>query len=170
MVRNMAGLFREFMALERRQASDDGFSMSDYQRWMDLKRILNRHFQPGLKERHADRRESIRVPVKLRLGFDSYGDMRECLMTNLSRGGLFISTASPLPLGSKLRLWIKVGESGDEVDLEGEVASHNSGPGLLTEECGMGVKFVRLSEEQEKAVENLFERSLRQAIERGQIR
>ena len=165
MFRNLPALFREYMLLERRRAVADGMSIVDFQRWMHLKRILNQYFQPGVQDSHIDRRESVRVPLRLRMGFQSYGEIRETLMTNLSRGGIFIATQSPLPLASILRVWIRIEESGQEIDVEGEVASHNSGPGLLSEELGMGVKFIRMTPEQEKAVDDLYERSMRRAIE-----
>ncbi len=162
---NMPEIFREYMSLERRRASADGVTVAEYQRWVDLKRLLNRHFQPDIRDVHEDRRKSVRVPSKLRLAFETYGELRECLMSNLSRGGLFIVTTDPLPLGSVLKIWISIAESGQEIEVEGEVASHNSGPGLLSEELGMGIRFIRLSEEQEKAIDNLYEHSLRVAIE-----
>jgi uncharacterized protein (TIGR02266 family) len=165
MLRNMPAIFREYMALERRRDAPEGISVAEYQRWMHLKRTLNRHFQPGVQDSHADRRESVRVPLRLHMGFQSYGEIRETLMTNVSRGGIFVATEVPLPMGSKLRVWIRIEESGQEIDLEGEVASHNSGPGLLSEELGMGIKFIRMSPDQEKAIDNLYERSLRRAIE-----
>lgn len=162
---NMPARFREYMALERRRTSDDGISITEYQRWTQLKRMLNQHFQPGVQDSQSDRRESVRVPARLRVGFDSLGEIRESLMTNVSRGGLFIATPDPLPLGTRLRLQIRIEETGEVMDLEGEVASLNSGPGLLTEELGMGIKFTRLSETEAKAVDNLYERSLRKALE-----
>jgi uncharacterized protein (TIGR02266 family) len=165
MVRNMPALFREYMNLERRRDAAEGMTVREFQRWMFLKRTLNRHFQPGVQDSQVDRRDSVRVPVRLHMGFQSYGEIRETLMTNLSRGGIFIATELPLPLGSSLHVWIRIEESGQEIDIEGEVASHNSGPGLLSEELGMGVKFVRMTPEQEKAVDNLYERTLRRAIE-----
>ena len=57
MVKNVAGLFREYMALERRRRSDEGLSMPEFQRRMNLKSTLNHHFQAGLDQRHEDRRE-----------------------------------------------------------------------------------------------------------------
>jgi len=165
MVRNLPALFREYMLLEGRKTATEGMTVADYQRWTQVKRVLNQHFQPGVQESHADRRESVRVPLRLRMGFQSYGEIRETLMTNLSRGGIFIATQSPLPLGSILRVRIRIEESGQEIDLAGEVASHNAGPGLLSEELGMGVKFCKMMPEQEKAVDDLYERSLRRAIE-----
>jgi uncharacterized protein (TIGR02266 family) len=127
--------------------------------------MLNRHFQPGLQDSKSDRRGSVRVPARLRVGFDSYGEIRESLMTNLSRGGLFIATPDPLPLGASLQLRIRIEETGEILDLGGEVASLNSGPGLTTEELGMGIKFIRQSDAQEKAVDNLYEQSLRKALQ-----
>ncbi len=162
---NMPAIFREYMSLERRRASSDGVTVAEYQRWVDLKRLLNRYFQPDIRDVHEDRRKSVRVPSKLRLAFETYGELRECLMSNLSRGGLFIVTTDPLPMGATLKIWISIAESGQEIEVEGEVASHNSGPGLLSEELGMGIRFIRLSEEQEKAIDNLYEHSLRVAIE-----
>ena len=164
MTTNMPAIFREYMALERTRSSADGIAVSEFQRWCQLKKLLNRHFQPDLNDRHEDRRESVRVPVKLRVGFETYGEIRECLMTNLSRGGLFIATSAPLPHGAKLQVWIRIEESDHEIELQGEVASHNSGPGLLSDELGMGIKFVGKDEEQGKAIDDLYERALRQAI------
>ncbi len=162
---NMPALFREYMTLDRRRASEEGISVPDYQRWVQLKRMLNSHFQPGVQASHTDRRESVRVPTRLRVGFHSYGEIRESLMTNVSRGGVFISTPDPLPLGATLRLQIRIEESDEVMDVEAEVVSHNTGPGLITEQLGMGIKFINLSADEEKAVDNLYERSMRRAVE-----
>lgn len=167
MLPNLPATFREYMLLERRRASEEGITVSDWQRWVQLKRILDRQFKQEGHESSADRREdSVRVPTRLRVGFESYGEIRESLMTNVSRGGLFISTQSPLPLGTKIRVQIRIEETGDVVDVPGEVAWHNMGPDLETEARGMGVQFVRLTPEEEKAIEDLYERALRKAMTR----
>lgn len=165
MITNMPALFREYMALERRRIDSEGISVAEYQRWRQLKRLLNRYFQPDLPDEAADQRDSVRVPARLRVGFETYGEIRECLMSNLSRGGVFIATSDPLPMGSVLSLWIRIAESGQEIEVEGEVASHNSGPGLLSEELGMGIRFIHVSAEQEKQLDNLYERALLRALD-----
>lgn len=165
MPRNMPAAFREYMVLERLRASEEGISVADWQRLGELKSLLDQQFQQQNQSSDRNRqRDSVRVPTRLRVGFESYGEIRESLMTNVSRGGLFIATASPLPLGTRMRIRICIEETGDVVDVEGEVAWHNMGPGLVSEEQGMGVQFVRLTEEEEKAVDNLYEGSLRKAI------
>jgi len=162
---NMPAIFREYMVLERLRSSADGIPVADYQRWCQLKKVLNNHFRPDLADRHEDQRESVRVPFKLRVGFETYGEIRECLMTNLSRGGLFIATTDPLPHGSKLQIWLRIEEGSQEIELQAEVASLNSGPGLLSDEVGMGVRFVNCNEEQEKAIDDLYERAMQRAIQ-----
>ena len=165
MPRNLPAAFREYMLLERRRSSEEGITVLEWQRWVQLKRLLDRQFGQESKSTTSDRRaDSVRVPTRLRVGFESYGEIRECLMTDVSRGGLFISTPNPLPLGTKIRVQIRIEETSDGLDVQGEVAWHNLGPGLQTEEQGMGVQFVRLTEEEEKGVDNLYERSLHKAI------
>ncbi len=63
---------------------------------MDLLQDVEAQFDrlKSVQDTHADRRGSVRVPVKLRVGFATYGELRESLMTNLSRGGLFVSRSS----------------------------------------------------------------------------
>jgi len=162
----MPARFREYMTLDKRRGSPEGLSVADYQRWVELKSMLSHHFQPGGKGKDQAKRSSVRVPVRLRLGFESYGEIRESLMTNLSRGGLFIATAHPLEMGAVLQLRLRIEESQQEIELEAEVVALNSGPGLKTEECGMGVKFVRLGPDQQKLVNELYERSVQQVLEK----
>jgi len=166
---NMPGLFREYMALDKRRGSPEGLSVAELLRWTELKGMLGRHFQPGAKkEGGADKRVSVRVPVNLRMGFESYGSIRDSLMTNLSRGGLFIATDQPLPMGSVVNLRLRIEESHHEIQVEAEVVALNSGPDLKTEERGMGVKFVRMTPEQAKGVDELYERSVQRALVKDQ--
>jgi hypothetical protein len=145
MPQNMTATFREYMSLERRRSSEQEVSIAEYQRWLQLKRILNRHLQPGVLDAHEDRRESVRIPSRLRVGFKSYGNICESLMTNFSRGGVFVATPEPLPMNSLLELRLSIEESGKELDVQGEVASLNT---------------------QAKALDEMYELSLRQAISR----
>jgi len=166
---NMPGLFREYIALDKRRGSPDGLSVVELRRWTELKGMLSKRFQPGAKKGGgADQRTSVRVPVNLRMGFESYGEIRDSLMTNLSRGGLFIATNQPLPLSSVINLRLRIEESQQEIEVEAEVVALNSGPSLKTEERGMGVKFVRLTPEQAKGVDELYERSVQRALVKDQ--
>ncbi|NIM74258.1 MAG: hypothetical protein GTO47_14570, partial [Gammaproteobacteria bacterium] len=94
-------------------------------RWSQLKRELARRFEPGVDKEHADQRDSVRVPLELKVSFESYGEVRECLMTNMSLGGVFIATKSPLPIGTPFLVKLRIEESGELIELPGEVVTQD---------------------------------------------
>ena len=161
---DMPSLFRVYMDLDRRRKSD-GLSPHEMTRWAELQRELNRRFQPELENQHADKRESVRVPLALKVDFESYGEIRECLMTNMSLGGVFIATTSPLPIGTPFLVRLRIEESGEYLELRGEVASQDVSADLSREQRGMGIRFVNLNDEQRKQVNDLYEHAMKKAIE-----
>ncbi len=163
---DMPSLFRVYMDLDRRRKAG-GLPPHEMSRWAELKRELNRRFQPGLEDRHSEERESVRVPLALKVDFESYGEIRECLMTNMSLGGVFIATTSPLPIGTPFLVRLRIEESGERLKLGGEVVSQDVSADLSHEERGMGIRFVNLSEEQRKQVSDLYEHAMKKAIDGG---
>ena len=141
-----------------------GLSPHELSHWSKLKRELSRQFQPGVDAAHSDKRQSIRVPLALKVNFESYGKIRECLMTNMSLGGVFIATTSPLPIGTPFLVRLRVEESGEYLELSGEVASQDMSADLTKAQRGMGIRFVNLSDEQRKQVNDLYEHALQKAI------
>lgn len=158
-----SSLLRVYMDLDRRRKAG-GLAPHEMSRWAELKRALSRHFQPGLEYQHSDQRESVRVPLALKVSFESYRELRECLMTNMSLGGVFIATTSPLPIGTPFLVRLRIEESGEHLELTGEVASQDVSADLSREERGMGIRFVNLSEEQRKQVSDLYEHAMKKAI------
>ncbi len=134
----------QYTRLERKR-TQEGLSVAELERWSVLKRKLNERFSPGLKSDQADKRHSVRVPTSLHCNFESIGSFESACITNLSSGGVFISTVSPLPIGSELKLKIQIAETGAEIELPGVVVSNNVGPGLSTENSGLGVRFSELA-------------------------
>ncbi len=161
----MLSVFREYGRLERMR-EDQGLSVEQLERWTHLKRILAGHFRPGIKREYADKQSSLRLPSQLRVSFDSYGELRECLMTNISRGGVFVATPNPLPIGTPFSLRIHVEETGETHLLSGEVATVNTGVDMRSEDRGMGIRFTKLEDGQEAIVQRLYGRALDQVISR----
>ena len=157
-------LLRAYTALDKRRKAG-GLSPADMGRWSQLKSALHRHFQPGVKEQHAQSRDSVRVPISLNVKFESRGEVRECLMTNLSAGDLFVATESPLPTGTPLNVRIRVERTGEEIELPGEVVSVEVSANLAEEERGMGIRFVNLDEAQREQVAELYEHAIEEAVE-----
>jgi uncharacterized protein (TIGR02266 family) len=160
----VAGPLRDFMALNQRRR-DDGLSPADMMRWSQLKDTLHRHFEPDVEEQGAQSRASMRVPLVLDVNFESRGEVHKCLMTNLSAGGLFVATESPLPIDTRFNLRIRVGKTGEEIELPGEVASVEVNANLTKEERGMGIRFLNLDDAQREQVAELYEDAIKTAIE-----
>jgi uncharacterized protein (TIGR02266 family) len=86
------------------------------------------------------RRSTPRVDVVLQLQYRSAGHLLVNYCTNLSRGGLFVPSTEPLPVGTQLQLELTVPGDATTTVLEGEVRwvrqfDADEGP------AGMGVKF-----------------------------
>jgi uncharacterized protein (TIGR02266 family) len=161
---DMPGLLRAYLALDKRRKAG-GLSPAEMARWSQLKSALNRHFQPDLEEQHAQKRESVRVPLALNVNFESRGEIRKCLMKNLSAGGIFVATVSPLPIGTPFNVRIRIEKTGEEVELPGQVVSVGVSANLAEKEHGMGIRFVNLTEAQRQQVIDFSEEAMMKAIE-----
>jgi uncharacterized protein (TIGR02266 family) len=96
-----------------------------------------------------NRRESERVVRRVPVRFTARGGGSEALRgytTNISAGGMFISTGRPLSSGTRIR--VEVGEPGREFTVEGLVAhSRRTAPELrVLGMAGMGVRFLSVAD------------------------
>jgi len=163
---NVLSVFREYGRLERMREGGE-ISVEELERWTSLKRMLARHFRPGIDQEFADKQASLRVPSRLRVSFESYGRLRECLMTNISRGGVFVATEHPLPIGTSFTLRIHIDESDETHELAGEVASVNVASSPASGSHGMGIRFCNLDEEKQALVDRLYGRAIVEAMEKA---
>jgi len=157
--------FRQFLFLDRKRSSD-GLTPTELRRWMKLKRFLNQEFSPGTSFERADRRESVRVPTRLRVCFGSEGELRDSLMTNLSRGGLFVETPEPADIGTFIELRLQIDETGEALEVSGKVVSQNVGPGFQSGSKGMGIRFLEMKPDAARKIDELYERRLKEAAAR----
>ncbi len=149
-------LFREYTHLDRKRTGD-GLTPREFDRWRLLARELARRFSKGRPGGGSERRESVRVPTRLKVAFESRDQVVQALMTNLSRGGLFINTALPPEPGTRFDLKLQIEASGETLEIPSEVVSVHVGSGFSTGEMGMGVRFLNMSEELRKKVDDLYE-------------
>jgi uncharacterized protein (TIGR02266 family) len=157
-------LLREFGALDKRR-SREGLTPVEYQRWVDLTHTLSKHYPQGEPPEGAERREHMRLPLRLLVEYKNLDQLHEAVITNVSRGGLFISTAFPPEIGTQFTLCIRVDASGESVDLPCEVVSHNVGRDFSTSALGMGLRFRNLDEAQRAVVDSLFDIAVEQAAD-----
>ncbi len=161
---DMPGLLRAYLALDIRRKAG-GLSPADMARWSQLKGALQQHFEPSVKERHEKSRASVRVPLSLNVDFESRGAVSKCLMKNLSAGGIFVATKSPLPIGTPFNVRILIEKTGEEVELPGEVVSVGVSADLAEKVHGMGIRFVNLNESKQQLLTDFSEEAMKKAIE-----
>lgn len=162
-MQNMPSRFLEFFRLERKRASS-GLSVPELERWTKLKQEIDHHRQKTQGEQaprpDREQRSSPRIHTKLHCSYASTSDFEDAIITNLSAGGVFISTSSPLPIGETVQLHLHVGSSKDSIEVQAIVVSTNAGHKLDAAAMGMGLRFSRMSSEIVKEVHDLYEREL----------
>jgi type IV pilus assembly protein PilZ len=86
---------------------------------------------------------------------------------NISKGGTFIKTARPLPVGTRFLFALAMPALSEPVTLDGEVtwvlAAEQANEG---EEPGMGIRFVFASDGQRSEFESLVERMMEESLGR----
>lgn len=148
--------FREFAYLDRKR-TQEGLSPTEFDRWQILHFRLDQAFSGGPPPGATEKRRSLRLPTKLRVSYDGLRDEGGTVV-NLSRGGCFIRTEVPAPVGTRLNLVLEAANLGGTFEIEAEVVSvchRNVGKGR-----GMGVAFVSMSDEAAKALSDLYDQIL----------
>ena len=96
----------------------------------------------------SDKRTHERFPITQRCWCESTNVTMYITIMNISRGGVFLKTAIPLPVGQKAKIMWKMADD-QEVEAEAEVVwscqGGSPGPqgGFIMP--GMGLKFVRFT-------------------------
>lgn len=158
---DVAASFRVFVFLDRKQ-SREGLSPAELARWEALKRELSRKLSGDAGEERAGQRASLRVPASLRVSFASLGELGHALITNFSRGGVFVSTEHLLELGSRVTLRLHVDQPGKDLEVQAEVVSQNLGP-KGDPRRGMGLRFADADPAVRRELDALYERALEAA-------
>lgn len=124
----------------------------------------------------ADLRQSARAPLRLRVDYERMNSFFADYTKNLSKGGTFIKTSRPLPVGTRCHFAFTLPALGDPLLLAGEVSWLRSAEDAAAkgEDPGMGVRFVFEDPRQEKEfgalVERLMEESLGREVAQGLLR
>ncbi len=108
----------------------------------------------------AENREHARAPIELKVDYKKLNTFFADYTKNISKGGTFIKTRKPLPVGTRFLFRLTIPGRAEPFHLNGEVVHAGTGG----EEAGMGIRFVWTDDRQrqtfEGAVEALMEESL----------
>ena len=159
-----ASRFREYVHLDRKRMGD-GLTPQEIQRWLTLKRHLAARFSGRSSDPATDTRVSVRVPTNMPLSFEDEGQLRRSLMTNLSRGGLFVATEHLVEIGTRILLRIRIERDGTTLTVPAEVVCHDLGPDLR-HRLGFGLRFLDLEPDVRRRIDALYEQVLLEASEK----
>jgi len=100
---------------------------------------LPRIGKQGVNEGNA--RRDRRCPIKLKVTYPSAQEFQADYTSNISRGGMFISTENPPPIGTMVDINLHLPSLVDPINLTGEVV-HSHRPGEGEGGPGLGLKFI----------------------------
>ena len=86
----------------------------------------------------------MRLQHELPVAYRSVGGFITDWATNISRGGVFINTRKPLPVGTIVKLIIQLPGTGFPFDITGRVARVAEWDNSLNVAPGMGIEFTEL--------------------------
>jgi uncharacterized protein (TIGR02266 family) len=87
-------------------------------------------------------RRQTRVPIQLEVEYRTTGNFLVAYSTNLSKGGLFLQTDTPAPVGTQLAIRLKVPGVDDAIEVEAVVAWIRERASPEGHPAGMGLEFA----------------------------
>lgn len=109
----------------------------------------------------SERRQHTRTPIQLEVEYKRLNSFFADYTHNIGRGGTFIKTPKPLPVGTKFVFRLTVPELDAPLDLQGVVRWRETQEDAVR---GMGIEFEFASDAERDAlhqrVEGLMEKSL----------
>ena len=132
------------------------------------------YHQPGPMSSESERRNEARAPIDLQVEYKRLNTFFYDYTKNISKGGTFIKTERPLPIGTMFLFRLFVPRLEQPLVLHGEVrwivntageieAAPDSGP-PQSSEPGMGIRFVYEDEGQQLDVDGTVERLMSESL------
>jgi type IV pilus assembly protein PilZ len=111
---------------------------------------------------YVEHRRDLRLPVELKVGYRTVGSFITDYILNVSRGGIFITTQRPLPIGTRVRLVFSLPDFPLPFDLAGEVRWVNPVGHASHAAPGMGIQFSNLDDHIRKRIERFIKSAKQQ--------
>ncbi len=111
-----------------------------------------------------NKRRAARLHHEIPVAYRSVGSFLTDWATNISRGGLFINTRKPLPVGTAVKILVQLPGASFPFQLNGRVTRITEYDNRANMVPGMGVEFTDVDEAQRRELEAFVER-LRKQLE-----
>ncbi len=109
----------------------------------------------------AEKRKEDRITVELKVGYRTIGSFITDYIINISKGGIFINTSSPLPVGTKIRILFSIPDIPLPFDLIGIVRWINPVGHLSHSLPGMGIEFLEIEDRVKKRIEKFINQQIK---------
>jgi type IV pilus assembly protein PilZ len=103
-----------------------------------------------------------RAPIELKVEYKKMNTFFSDYTKNISKGGTFIKTKKPLPVGTRFLFKLSIPGRDEPFELLGEVAWSNA----EGDDAGMGIRFVYADDTQRFAFEDVVERLMSDSLGR----
>jgi len=113
-----------------------------------------------MTEASDDRRIETRAPISLKVEYKRLNSFFADYTRNISRGGTFIRTQNPLPIGTSFVFELRVPKLEDALRIQGKVqwtVSEQEAAAQDDTDAGMGIGFVYGSEAERERVERIVD-------------
>ncbi|MGB8222933.1 MAG: TIGR02266 family protein [Polyangiales bacterium] len=118
-----------------------------------------------MSEQGHERRESGRAALELPIEYDRLNALLSDYTQNISRGGTFIRTERPMPVGTVLSFTIRAPHLGEPIVIRGAVRwVVEAGGARPGRPAGMGISFVYDSPEGKESIEGRLDRLMVQSL------
>ena len=111
-------------------------------------------------DNQADLRTSPRAPIELKVEYRKVNSFFADYTKNISKGGTFIKTKKPLPVGTQFLFKLTVPRCDHPFELLGEVAWARSDG----DDPGMGIRFVYGNDNQRAEFEGVVEKMMFESL------
>lgn len=108
----------------------------------------------------SESRQHQRAPIELKVDYKKLNSFFADYTKNISKGGTFIKTKKPLPIGTRFLFKLTVPNREAPFELLGEVVWSKADG----EEPGMGIRFIYSSQGQREEFEAVVERLMSDSL------
>jgi uncharacterized protein (TIGR02266 family) len=105
-----------------------------------------------------NKRRAARLHNAIPVAYKSVGTFLSDWATNISRGGLFINSRKPLPVGTPVTILIQLPGARFPCELAGRVTRVIEFDNRSNLVPGMGIEFTRVDEEKRREIDRFVER------------
>ncbi len=114
-----------------------------------------------MSQAYPGKRAHERLPITLEVNYRTRMELLSADTENVSAGGMFIRTMYPLPEGTELNIQFAIPEESIEFSVTGKIVWAVSMEESQDEsESGMGIKFVNMSREKLKILQDYISSQL----------